>query len=100
MSMRIDGQRLSSLETEAARRLEQAAQAERSSAARAKNSVGDRVEVSADAQLVAGAVQAAHDAPSVRPEAVERGRRLLESGSLGQDAVRLADRMIDSLLQG
>ena len=42
----------------------------------------DRVEVSSDAQLVAAAVRAAEDAPAVRPEAIERGRRALQDGTL------------------
>jgi len=54
--------------------------------------------VSPDAQLVANAIRTAEEAPDVRPEAVERGRRALESGTLGADANRLADRILDSLL--
>jgi hypothetical protein len=53
-----------------------------------------------ESQLVAAAIQAVHDAPDVRPDAVERGRLLLAAGKLGQDAVRLADRIIDALLKG
>ena len=54
--------------------------------------------MSPDAQLVANAIRTAEEAPGVRPEAVERGRRALESGRLGADANRLADRILDSLL--
>ena len=43
-------------------------------------------------------MEAANDAPEVRPEAVARGKALLESGKLGSDPARLADKMIDSLL--
>jgi hypothetical protein len=56
------------------------------------------VEVSTDAQLVSTAVQAAQDGPAVRADAVERGRRALESGTLGADADRLAQRIVDALL--
>ena len=99
MSMRIDGQLTQPTDAGAARRLEQAAAAERSAAGAAKTgSTGDRVEVSPDAQLVANAIRTAEEAPDVRPEAVERGRRALESGTLGADANRLADRILDSLL--
>ena len=99
MSMRIDG-KTQSTDAEAARRLESTAAAEKSSGPRAARPAGssDRVEVSSDAQLVASAIRAAEDAPAVRPEAVERGRRALEDGTLGQDTDRLADRIIKSLL--
>ncbi len=59
---------------------------------------GDRVEVSSDARLVETAVRAATSAPDVRPEVVERARVKLESGELGRDLFRLADKMIDSLV--
>lgn len=99
MNMRIDGQKPAT-DTEAARRSESAQTAERSSgpAAARPGASGDRVEVSSDAQLVAAAVKAAEESSSVRPEVVERGRRALEDGSLGKDAGKLADRIIDSLL--
>ena len=97
--MRIDGQRPPA-DADAARRLESAKTAadRPSGLAPAKGSAGDRVEVSTDAQLVAAAVQAAQDAPGVRPEAVERGRRALEGGALGANADRLAQRIVDALL--
>lgn len=99
MSIRIDG-RTQPNDAEAAKRLESAKTAERASgpgAARSGNAT-DRVEVSSDAQLVASAIRAAEEAPEVRPEAVERGRRALNDGTLGQDSGRLADRIIDALL--
>ena len=102
MSMRIDGQRLPG-DADMTRRLESAKSAELPSGASVVQGPGqstDRVEVSPEAQLVAAAVQAAHDAPEIRPEAVERGRLALERGSLGQDTSRLADRIIDALLKG
>ena len=40
----------------------------------------------------------ANETPEIRPEAVERGRALLESGRLGGDSGRLADALIDSLI--
>lgn len=102
MSMRIDGQHLPG-DAELTRRLEGAKSTELSSGSPAVPGTGaasDRVEVSAEAQLVAAALQAAHDAPAVRPDAVQRGRLALESGTLGQDAMRLADRILDALLKG
>ena len=99
MTMRIDGQQPPA-DADAARRLESARVANERAAAPAatKGQGGDRVEVSSDAQLVSAAVQAAHDAPGVRPDAVARGRLALENGTLGADADRLAQRIVDSLL--
>lgn len=102
MSIRIDGQRLPG-DAEMTRRLESARSAELSPGSPVVQGTGqppDRVEVSADAQLVAAAIQATHDAPAIRPEAVERGRQALQNGTLGQDTSRLADRIIDALLKG
>lgn len=65
---------------------------------RASETRGDRVELSSDARLVDRAVRAAHSTPEVRPEVVERAKAKLESGELGKDLFRLADKMIDGLL--
>jgi flagellar biosynthesis anti-sigma factor FlgM len=99
MTMRIDGQQ-PPVDADAAGRLESARTAtdRPGGPAPAKAAGGDRVEVSTDAQLVSTAVQAAQDAPAIRPEAVERGRRALDSGTLGADADRLAQRIVDALL--
>ena len=102
MSMRIDGQRIPG-ETELTRRLESARSTELAATPGAGMAPGqstDRVEVSAEAQLVTSAIQAAHDAPAIRTEAVERGRLALERGTLGGDTTRLAERIIDALLKG
>lgn len=58
----------------------------------------DQVKLSSTGQLAAAAAQAANEVSDVRPEAVARGKALLESGKLGSDPGRLADKMIDSLL--
>jgi flagellar biosynthesis anti-sigma factor FlgM len=58
----------------------------------------DQVRLSNAGQLAATAAAAANAAPDVRPEAVARGRALLERGELGKDAGKLADALIDSLL--
>lgn len=58
----------------------------------------DQVRVSTTGQLAAAAAARANEASDIRPEAVERGRALLERGELGRDAGRLADKLIDSLL--
>lgn len=102
MNMRIDGQRIPG-ETELTRRLESARPTELTSTpgrGMAPGQGADRVEVSAEAHLVASAIQAAHDAPAIRPEAVERARLALERGTLGADTTRLAERIIDALLKG
>jgi hypothetical protein len=59
----------------------------------------DGVRLSGDVRLAQEAVRAASLQESVRPDAVARGRALLESGSLGTDVDRLATLMIDSLLE-
>lgn len=73
---------------------------ERAAAAKAAQDAktADQVRVSTTSQLAATAAAAANEAPDVRPEAVARGRALLERGALGTDANRLADALIDSLL--
>lgn len=59
----------------------------------------DRVQVSDQARLLSAALQAAHEAPDAREAAIERARARRESGELGRDAERLADKLIDSLLR-
>lgn len=58
----------------------------------------DHVHVSGTSQLAAAAAAAALDASDVRAEAVARGKALLASGDLGQDAAKLADALIDSVI--
>jgi anti-sigma28 factor (negative regulator of flagellin synthesis) len=68
------------------------------SSARATTAPGsDAVRLSSDLRLADQAVRAV-SADSDRPDAVARGRALVESGTLGGDVERLADRMIDALL--
>ena len=59
---------------------------------------GDEVTVSPDVQLAQRAIDSASQPVSVRPDAVERGKALLASGSLGSDAGQLADTLIQRLL--
>jgi flagellar biosynthesis anti-sigma factor FlgM len=59
----------------------------------------DRVQVSDQARLLSAALQAAHEASDDRDAAIERARAKRESGELGRDAERLADKLIDSLLR-
>ena len=97
MTMKIDGNRLTP-DIDSTRRAEQTRQAEKTSAERTAAAKTDRVEVSKDAQLVAAALKAANDAPAVRQDVVDKMRKLMESGELGKDSGKLADRLIDHLL--
>ncbi len=85
----IAGARADAVRDERAAAAEKAAQDDRSS---------DQVRVSTTGQLAAAAAAKANEASDIRPDAVARGRELLERGELGRDAARLADRLIDSLL--
>lgn len=58
----------------------------------------DRVNLSTDVEFVKSAMRAATDAPEIRQDAVERARQKLAAGEVGQDLVRLADRLIDHVL--
>jgi flagellar biosynthesis anti-sigma factor FlgM len=75
------------------------AQLGRSDQARTANDPkNDRVNVSADARLFTSAVREVARAPEIRQDVVERARQKLAAGELGQDPLKLADKMIDSLL--
>ena len=58
----------------------------------------DRLEVSKDAQLVSTALKTASSTPDIRQDVVERAKKALEAGQVGNDSQALADRMLDSLL--
>ena len=60
---------------------------------------GDTVEVSADAKLMAAALKAASEPTAVRADKVEAAKQKLAAGEIGNDAGRLADRLIDDLLK-
>ena len=85
----VAGARADAVRDERAASAERAAHDERSA---------DQVRVSSTGQLAAAAAAKASDVSDIRPEAVARGRDLLERGELGVDAARLADALIDSLL--
>ena len=59
----------------------------------------DSIQLSSDAKLLHGALKAAADAPAIRADKVDAARQKLASGTLGADAGRLADRLIDDLLE-
>lgn len=85
-------------ETSAATRLEQTRADRQGHVERQGDKGGDRVELSSDAQLVTKAVKAAEEAPAIRQDVVERARQKLMAGEIG-DPVKLADRLIDHLLE-
>jgi flagellar biosynthesis anti-sigma factor FlgM len=58
----------------------------------------DSLNLSTDVELVNSAMRAATDAPEIRQDMVERAQQKLASGQLGQDLLRLADRIIDHVL--
>src|SRR5262245_20874375 len=59
----------------------------------------DQVTLSAGAQLATAAVDAAQKSSDVRPDVVERAKKLLSEGKIGNDAERLADALIDATLK-
>jgi len=59
---------------------------------------GDAVTVSPDVALAQRAIDSASQPTAIRPDAVERGKALLASGSLGTDTGQLADTLIQRLL--
>lgn len=96
--MKIQGDRPSGVQDAGqTQQVDKAAQ-QRAQQARAAADTGDRVEVSADARLLGKAVDAAAKAPEIRQDVVERAKARLAAGEIGNDASRLADRLIDSLL--
>lgn len=95
--MKIQGERPSGVQD--AGQTQQVDKAAQQRAQQARGAAdGDRVEVSADARLLGKAVDAAAKAPEIRQDVVERAKAKLAAGEIGNDANRLADRLIDSLL--
>ena len=97
--MKIDANRLTdTAATDAAKRTANEERVQRGNVQRPAGSTSDRVEVSPDAKLLTSALDAAQKAPAIRTELVERLRQKLNSGELGKDSGKLADRLIDDLL--
>jgi anti-sigma28 factor (negative regulator of flagellin synthesis) len=100
--MKIDGQQQSAGTNRAQRGDAPAGSGRTGGAGTSKVAAGtagtDRVETSPDLRLLAMATSAILDAPAIRPEAVEKGRQLIASGTAGADAGRLADAIITQLL--
>jgi flagellar biosynthesis anti-sigma factor FlgM len=63
------------------------------------SATGDTVEVSPDAKLLSEAVKVAQTTPAIRADVVERMKQKLAAGEIGNDAGRLADRMLDDIVK-
>ena len=98
--MKIEGNRQTqdTEATEASRRMAADKGVKRSDIDKSSGASRDRVEVSADAQLMTSALNATQESPAVRTELVERLKQKFDAGEIGNDSGRLADRMIDDLL--
>ena len=59
----------------------------------------DQLTLSAEAQLLKAATEAAAGDPAVRADLVEKMRALLADGGIGTDADALADSLIDDVLK-
>ncbi|HLG55885.1 MAG TPA: flagellar biosynthesis anti-sigma factor FlgM [Vicinamibacterales bacterium] len=59
----------------------------------------DRVEVSKDVDFVTHAVRAAHDIAAIREDKVAQAKKALADGTVGADAGKLADALIDHMLE-
>ncbi len=95
--MKIQGERLTGVQDAGQTQQVDAAARQRTQQGRGAEG-GDRVEVSADARLLGQAVDAAARSPEIRQDVVERAKARLAAGEIGNDAERLADRMIDSFM--
>lgn len=98
--MKIEGNRPAqdNEATEALKRTVGERRVQRSGVDRPSGKSRDRVEVSPDAQLMTSALSAAQKAPAIRTGLVERLRQKLNAGEVGRDSAKLADRLIDDLL--
>jgi flagellar biosynthesis anti-sigma factor FlgM len=69
-----------------------------SNTASAPPATTDQLTLSAEAQLLKAAADAASSDPAVRTALVEKMRALLTDGKIGTDADQLADSLIDDVL--
>lgn len=97
--MKIEGNR-PNVDPSAAAKVD-ASRAESKKGKEAGRSSGDAVTVSNDVHLAQKAIDTASQSfGGVRPDAVARGKALLASGELGADAHKLADTLIQRLIDG
>lgn len=97
MTTRIDGNQGTPLPTQIDR-LDTGKTPDRANKPASVAAKQDRVEVSKDATFVNNAVQAAHDTPAMREDKIAAAKKALADGSLGRDAGKLADALIDHML--
>ena len=83
--MKIEGNR-PNVDPAATAKLEAARVAASKAKEQGLHANGDAVTVSPDVALAHKAIDSANQSMAVRPEAVARGRALLDSGKLGSDA--------------
>lgn len=98
--MKIDGQNPAGIADGAAgaRRTGEVDRRDTPSSTGAGSRTTDRIEVSADAQLMSAALTAASEAPAIRQDVVDRMKEKLANGELGADANALADKILDDVL--
>src|SRR3954469_4176594 len=96
MKIESNGQ---SLDTTPAGKVEAAKIADAKAAKASSSASPDQFSVSADAKLASAAIDAVKQASDIRPEVVARAKALLAEGKIGNDAHRLADALIDSLIK-
>jgi flagellar biosynthesis anti-sigma factor FlgM len=96
MTSRIDGNKGAPISTHV-ERTESGKAADRTQG-KAKTAKSDRVELSSDAALLNSAVQGAEGAPAIRSDKVEAAKKALAEGTLGADAGKLADALIDHMM--
>jgi flagellar biosynthesis anti-sigma factor FlgM len=97
MTTRIDGNQGAPLPTQIDR-VESGKTPDRANKPAVPTAKTDRVEVSQDAAFVNTAVQAAHETPAIREDKVAAAKKAIADGTLGQDAGKLADALIDHML--
>jgi flagellar biosynthesis anti-sigma factor FlgM len=97
--MKIDNHRTQLDAALQAERTDGVKRAETDAAGRAAARGGDAVTLSSTAQLAARAVAAAGPSDDLRAEEIARGKKLLASGALGQDAEHLADVLLERILE-
>jgi flagellar biosynthesis anti-sigma factor FlgM len=97
MNTRIDGNQGTPLPTQI-ERVESGKTPDRANKPATPAAKTDRVEVSSDATFVNNAVQAAHETPAMREDKIAAAKKAIADGTLGQDAGKLADALIDHML--
>jgi flagellar biosynthesis anti-sigma factor FlgM len=98
MTSRIDGNTGAPI-SEHNERTESTKAAERTQGQGTANAAkADPVELSSDAPLPNSEVQGAKGATPIRPDKVEAAKKALADGTLGADAGKLADALIDHVM--